>query len=163
MNNAAGKIHCSRSRPRHISNLLPKYTRENSPKSYPRAFRKIERNSRWQSRKWLVHANFVPSSLRGGQWMRSKLPGITILQRLITRTSNRSSFVVKSNFCATRTEKIALLANLSSFRLGEWKGTTHVENHRKLLSKILINIWNVRVTKCFKQLITIRAYRLHFF
>lgn len=93
MNNAAGKIHCSRSRPRHISNLLPKYTRENSPKSYPRAFRKIERNSRWQSRKWLVHANFVPSSLRGGQWMRSKLPGITILQRLIN--PNFESIIVR--------------------------------------------------------------------
>ena len=106
MNNAAGKIHCSRSRPRHISNLLPKYTRENSPKSYPRAFRKIERNSRRQSRKWPVHANFVPSPLRGNAGCARSTPGIAILRRLISPpTSNRSSFVVKSNSSATRTKK----------------------------------------------------------
>lgn len=92
MNNAAGKIHCPRSRP----NLSPKYTEESAARSYPRASRTIERNSRRQSRKWPCNADSLRAvAIEAAAWMGGTRnynpPKVRVVASVELRIDHRSS------------------------------------------------------------------------
>lgn len=101
MNNAAGKIHCSRSWPRRVPNLLPKYTRESPPRSLSASIPEDREESSLGNL-----ANGPVRELRAAAIEAARMGGSPELQssegsrQRSRRTSNRSSFV--SDFFATR-------------------------------------------------------------